>query len=79
TSRSADGGVRVSVTDHGPGVPKSLGENIFDPFVTTKATGLGVGLAISRTIAQASGGKLDYGDNPEGGTVFSLELPAADG
>jgi len=79
TSRTPGGGVRVSVTDHGPGVPKSLGENIFDPFVTTKDTGLGVGLAISRTIAQASGGKLEYGDNPEGGAVFSLELPAADG
>jgi len=79
TCRTPDGGVRVSVTDHGPGVTKSLGENIFDPFVTTKDTGLGVGLAISRTIAQASGGKLEYGDNPEGGAVFSLELPAADG
>lgn len=79
THRSAAGGVRVSVTDHGSGVAKALGENIFDPFVTTKGDGLGVGLAISRTIAQAFGGKLEYGDNPEGGAVFSVELPAANG
>lgn len=78
TLRTASG-VRVSVTDHGPGVARSVGNDIFDPFVTTKSSGLGVGLAISRTIAQALGGKLEYGDNPEGGAVFSLELPAADG
>jgi two-component system sensor kinase FixL len=69
--------VRVSVQDRGPGVPETLGENIFHPFVTTKNTGLGVGLAISRTIMQSLGGTLSYADRPGGGAVFSLELPAA--
>jgi two-component system sensor histidine kinase DctS len=77
TDRTLGGGVRVSVTDHGPGVSKSLGENIFHPFVTTKSNGLGVGLAISRTIVQGLGGTLDFDDNPNGGAVFSVELPPA--
>jgi two-component system, LuxR family, sensor kinase FixL len=78
-TKRVPGGLSVAVTDHGPGVSKSLGENIFHPFVTTKSSGLGVGLAISRTIVQAFGGSLEYGDNPEGGAVFTLELPAAEG
>jgi C4-dicarboxylate-specific signal transduction histidine kinase len=43
--------------------------------VTTKADGLGVGLAISRTIVQAYGGSLTYRDNPDGGAIFVVELP----
>lgn len=69
------GGVRISVADHGPGVSRQLGDNIFHPFVTTKRSGLGVGLAISRTIVQAYGGSLTYGDNPGGGAIFVVELP----
>ena len=45
-------------------------------FVTTKRDGLGVGLAISRTIIQSYGGSLTYTDNPAGGAIFSIELPA---
>jgi two-component system sensor kinase FixL len=75
TERTDDGGVRISVADHGPGVPRQLGENIFHPFVTTKREGLGVGLAISRTIVQSYGGSLGYRDNPAGGAVFVVELP----
>jgi C4-dicarboxylate-specific signal transduction histidine kinase len=58
-------------------VSPQLGENIFHPFVTTKRDGLGVGLAISRTIIQSYGGTLGYSHNPAGGAVFSVELPAA--
>jgi C4-dicarboxylate-specific signal transduction histidine kinase len=68
--------VRITVTDHGHGVSPQLGENIFHPFVTTKRDGLGVGLAISRTIVQSYEGSLTYADNPNGGAVFSIELPA---
>jgi two-component system sensor kinase FixL len=74
---AAGGGVRITVTDHGPGVSPQLGENIFHPFVTTKRDGLGVGLAISRTIIQSYGGTLGYSHNPAGGAVFAVELPAA--
>jgi two-component system, LuxR family, sensor kinase FixL len=69
-------GVRIRVTDHGHGVSAQLGENIFHPFVTTKREGLGVGLAISKTIVQSYGGTLGYSENPSGGAVFTVELPA---
>jgi two-component system sensor kinase FixL len=75
TEHAAPGGVRLSVTDHGPGVSRQLGDNIFHPFVTTKREGLGVGLAISRTIVQSFGGSLSYRDNPQGGAIFVVELP----
>ena len=76
TAATPDGGVRIAVTDHGHGVSSQLGDNIFHPFVTTKREGLGVGLAISRTIVQAYGGTLTYTDNPDGGSIFAVELPA---
>jgi two-component system, LuxR family, sensor kinase FixL len=76
TSTTTGGLVRIAVTDHGHGVQRELGDNIFHPFVTTKREGLGVGLAISRTIVQAYGGSLSYTDNPEGGSIFAVELPA---
>jgi two-component system sensor kinase FixL len=79
TERSPNGGVRVTVTDHGHGVSAQLGESIFHPFVTTKREGLGVGLAISKTIVHSYGGTLSYADNPAGGTVFTVELPAEQG
>jgi two-component system sensor kinase FixL len=75
TERTERGGVRISVTDHGPGVSRQLGDNIFHPFVTTKREGLGVGLAISRTIVQSYRGSLSYRDNPGGGAIFVVELP----
>ena len=64
------------MTDHGHGVSRQLGENIFHPFVTTKREGLGVGLAISRTIVQSYDGSLTYTANPVGGAMFTIELPA---
>jgi two-component system sensor kinase FixL len=70
------GGVRITVTDHGHGVSRQLGDNIFHPFVTTKRDGLGVGLAISKTIVQSYGGSLTFTDNPSGGTIFTIDLPA---
>ena len=76
TGRTERGGVRVTVADHGHGVSRQLGEHIFHPFVTTKRDGLGVGLAISRTIVQSYDGSLTYSDNPGGGAIFAIELPA---
>ena len=76
TSRGVCGGVLVSVTDHGHGVSRQLGDDIFHPFVTTKRDGLGVGLAISRTIVQSYDGSLTYSANPVGGAIFTIELPA---
>jgi two-component system sensor kinase FixL len=76
TFRPGPSDVAFEVLDHGTGVPPRLGEAIFHPFVTTKAEGLGVGLAISRTIVQNHGGKLTYADGPGGGALFTVSLPA---
>jgi len=69
--------VQVSVTDTGCGVSEELAERLFRPFVTTKAGGMGIGLAISRSIIEAHGGRLTMVSNPSGGTVFQFILPAA--
>jgi len=80
TRRSGPGTVEIRVLDHGPGVPPNLEEAIFHPFFTTKQEGLGVGLAISRSIVEAHGGRLGYDDRPGGGSTFIVTLPIlADG
>ena len=70
--------VEISVSDTGPGLPETVRERLFQPFVTTKAAGLGMGLSICRAIVQAHGGTLAAESNDAGGTVFHLSLPAAD-
>jgi signal transduction histidine kinase len=81
---SADGDepsrwVTLAVTDDGCGLPADLGERIFEPFVTTKETGVGLGLAICRRIAEAHGGRLNAADGAAGGAVFTVQLPAVGG
>jgi len=73
----ADGNlVKVSVTDTGSGVSSEIAEQLFQPFVTSKREGMGVGLSISRTIIEAHGGRIWAEPNPAGGTVFSFTLTA---
>lgn len=72
-------GVQISVSDNGPGVPPESELAIFDPFFTTKKDGLGLGLAISKTIVQAHGGELQVAVNPTGGATFRFLLPAEGG
>lgn len=74
-----DGGVSVSVIDAGPGIPADLKSRLFEPFFTTKPEGLGLGVALCRSIAQEHGGRLTASDNPGGGTIMSLWLPSAEG
>lgn len=69
--------IRVDITDHGHGVPEQVRERLFTPFFTTKDTGMGMGLAISRSIITAHGGKLDCSNNPGGGSTFYFTLPTA--
>lgn len=66
---------KVCVEDTGPGIAPDVYENIFDPFLTTKPQGLGVGLAVSRRIALAHGGRLAARNRPDGGAAFSFLVP----
>lgn len=69
-----DGRIRFSVTDAGPGVPPDLGARIFEPFVTTKQDGVGLGLALTKRIVEDHGGAIGYDAAPRG-TTFWIELP----
>jgi signal transduction histidine kinase len=73
----ANGSVVLSVEDRGTGIPDSDLERIFEPFQSTKAQGLGLGLSICRTIVSAHGGRLWAANNPQRGATFHLELPSA--
>ncbi|MGZ8408054.1 MAG: PAS domain-containing sensor histidine kinase, partial [Caulobacteraceae bacterium] len=79
SNRPADDGmVEVSVRDTGPGLAKTVLHRLFQPFVTTKEQGMGVGLSICRTIVEAHGGQIGADVSPEGGTTFRFTLPAAE-
>jgi signal transduction histidine kinase len=76
-ARADDSIVWCDVRDTGPGVaPENVGK-IFEPLFTTKARGIGLGLAVSRTLARANEGDLTLADSLEPGAVFRLTLPAA--
>ncbi len=72
---AADGGVQISVTDTGMGIPEENRSKIFDPYFTTKTTGTGLGLAIVYKIVEAHGGTISIEDAPRGGTRFTVYLP----
>jgi two-component system, LuxR family, sensor histidine kinase DctS len=65
----------IQVIDRGQGVRPEQASKLFSAFYTTKSDGIGVGLSLSRTIAEAFGGSLSYHQNSEGGSVFTLKLP----
>ena len=69
--------ITITVADNGPGIPDDLGDRIFDPYVSTKDTGIGLGLAICRRIVQSHGGQITASNAPEGGAVFTVRLPAS--
>lgn len=75
TLRAGRRSVGVEVIDHGHGYPRELADEMFQPFVTTKPGGLGVGLAVSRRIVRTYGGELHYRSNPGGGSIFGFSLP----
>jgi two-component system, LuxR family, sensor kinase FixL len=76
TSAAQDNMAEIRVSDTGPGIAPEISAQLFQPFVTTKSHGMGVGLSISRTIIEAHGGSIVQRPNPGGGTVFSFTLPA---
>jgi two-component system sensor kinase FixL len=75
TLSGADGMLTVEVADTGPGIADDIAAHLFQPFVTTKAGGMGIGLSISRRIIQAHGGDLVVRRNETGGATFSFTLP----
>jgi len=70
--------VEISVADTGPGLPKEVRAKLFQPFVTTKPNGMGVGLSVCRSIVEAHHGRLWADDNPGGGTVFRFTVRRAE-
>jgi two-component system sensor kinase FixL len=68
----------ISVADTGPGISPEIADQLFQPFITTKRHGMGVGLSISRTIVEAHGGRLWAESNPEGGATFRFTLRTID-
>ena len=76
-TRHANGMVTISVQDSGPGIPPEVLARLFDRFFSTKQNGLGLGLAISRSIMVNFGGTLLAENDPAGGAIFRMSLPAA--
>ena len=70
--------IEVSVADTGSGISEVIASRLFQPFVTTKPAGMGVGLSISKRIVEAHGGRIWAEPNPGGGTVFHFTLEPAD-
>jgi len=75
TARSENGTLDVAVRDGGIGLTPSIMEKMFDPFSTSKPSGLGMGLAISQSIVQRHGGRIWAGNNTDGGATFHMTLP----
>jgi two-component system sensor kinase FixL len=78
-ARSAGPAVEVTVRDNGHGIPADHLSRVFEPFFTSKPKGLGMGLAISRSIIEAHGGRLWAENNPAGGATFTFTLPVNGG
>jgi two-component system sensor kinase FixL len=78
SAKQGDDMIRISVTDNGPGIERGKEEHMFEPFVSSKANGMGLGLAICRTIIEAHGGHL-WCDTPAGGgAAFHFTVPVSE-
>jgi len=76
-ARDSEPGVaEIAISDTGPGIAPDVADQLFQPFITTKQQGMGVGLSISRTIVEAHGGRIWAEVNPGGGTVLRFTLRA---
>ena len=77
TAPAGPDALEVAVADSGPGLDPEVAARLFQPFVTTKPGGIGIGLSICRSIVDAHGGRLWSSANPDGGTIFHVRLPVA--
>ncbi|MEW5726230.1 MAG: ATP-binding protein, partial [Pseudomonadota bacterium] len=78
SARVGDEGLEVTVADDGPGLDDAVAARLFEPFVTTKDVGMGLGLSISKSILETNGGRLWAEQGAAGGTVFRFTLPLAE-
>lgn len=76
TSQHENDLIQVTIADSGPGLAPEVAEQLFQPFITTKDKGMGLGLSICRSIIDAHGGKIWATPNPDGGVTFAFTLPA---
>jgi two-component system, LuxR family, sensor kinase FixL len=75
SARALDGMIEIAVEDTGPGLPHEVADRLFQPFVSTKQDGMGVGLSICRAIIETHGGRIWAEASPAGGTVFHFTVP----
>jgi signal transduction histidine kinase len=75
TENEEDRSVKVSVRDFGVGIDEAHRDKLFEPFYTTKAAGMGMGLAICQRIIHAHGGSIQAENNPDGGATFYFTVP----
>jgi two-component system sensor kinase FixL len=78
-TESHDSDIEIRVTDTGLGLSSEVADKLFEPFQTTKSSGMGIGLSICRSIVEAHGGHIWAAKNPVGGTIFSFTLPSSVG
>ncbi len=76
-SNAQQGWLEFSVADQGSGIDEAVAQQLFTPFFTTKAEGMGLGLSLCRTVIEQHGGYLDHAPNTPSGTIFRFTLPAA--
>jgi len=79
TERRCNGSVAITVADNGTGLSEELRGSLFEPFVTTKRNGMGLGLTISRAIISGHRGEIWFEENPGGGSIFGFSLPGVKG
>ena len=75
TAEQSDNRIRICIIDSGPGISESLGHQLYRPFTSTKSSGMGLGLSISRSIIADHGGQLEFANNRQGGATFHFSLP----
>ena len=68
----------ISVSDSGGGIDPAVAKRLFEPFVTTKTDGMGLGLLVTRSIVESHGGRIWASPNPDEGTTFTFTLPVAE-
>ena len=76
SARTVDAQVEIAVADNGAGIDPAVHPTLFEPFLSTKPGGMGIGLSICRTIVEAHQGKISAGETPGGGATFTFTVPA---